>query len=62
MPFLNYQVETKRREPDVLAIGRHERVAGVFEEEDGTRGGGEGRRGERRCKILYIYQKHVGRK
>lgn len=39
-------VETKRREPDVFAIGRCERLARIFEEEDGTRGGGEGRGGE----------------
>src|SRR6185369_15487577 len=35
--------ETKRYKPDLLTVGRCERVAGVFEEEDGTRGGGEGR-------------------
>ena len=38
--------ETRRREPDVFAVGGCERVARVFEEEDGTRGGSEGRRGE----------------
>ena len=35
--------ETKRREPDVFTVGGCERVARVFEKEDGTWGGGEGR-------------------
>ncbi len=34
--------ETRRREFDVFAVGGYVRVARVFEEEDGTRGGGEG--------------------
>jgi len=38
--------QTKRREPDIPAIGRCERVARVFAKEDGTRGGDEGRGGD----------------